>query len=140
MAFESSAAIQGAVGGALIGAGSLVAFVVTKKTPGLSGVCAKILRPKNGDTLWRIIMLFGLMLGAGLVFWLLPNTNQYDPPVWSNTAMLIIAGIIVGFGTRLGGGCTSGHGVCGIGRGIRDSIAATMIFMAAAMITVWILS
>jgi uncharacterized membrane protein YedE/YeeE len=50
----------------------------------------------------------------------------------------VIAGLLVGFGTRLGGGCTSGHGVCGMGQGVRDSIVATLVFMAAAMLTVWI--
>lgn len=123
-------------GGALIGAGSLLAFAITHKVPGISGVFGRILRGKAGDTAWRVTMILGLIAGAGLLFALVPETASYQSD--SSPLLLVLAGLLVGFGSRLGGGCTSGHGVCGMARGVRDSIAATLIFMATAMLTVWV--
>ncbi len=138
MSLDTSSSLMGLAGGALIGGGSLLAFALTRKIPGISGVFAKILRPKPNDALWRVWMLLGLILGAGLAFWLVPGAATFDPQPGRTLPVTIVAGLLVGFGTRLGGGCTSGHGVCGIGRGVRDSIAATVIFMATAILTVWV--
>ena len=131
-----SEALMALAGGALIGAGSLLAFAITHKIPGISGVFGRILRFHRGDTAWRVSMILGLILGAGLLFALVPRTAAYQSN--GSPALMIFAGLVVGFGTRLGGGCTSGHGVCGMGRGVKDSIAATLIFMATAMLTVWV--
>ena len=128
--------LTGLLGGALIGAGSLLTFAATHKVPGISGVFGRILRLRRGDTAWRVVMILSMIVGAGLMFRLFPQTAAYASA--SSPVLLAIAGLIVGFGTRLGGGCTSGHGVCGIGRGVRDSMIATLIFMAAGMLTVWI--
>lgn len=130
--------VSGLIGGVLIGLGSLIAFAATKKVPGISGIFGRVLRPKRGDVAWRLTMLLGLILGSGIAIWLIPGSSDYVVSEDRSLPIMAIAGLIVGFGTRLGGGCTSGHGVCGMSRGIRDSIVATLIFMATAMLTVWI--
>lgn len=126
--------INALIGGALIGLGSLVASVATGKIPGISGIFSKFFACQRGDTLWRGVFLLGLMAGALLVF------KAADPgyqPV-ASLPLVAVAGLLVGFGTRLSGGCTSGHGVCGMGLGSKDSIVATLTFMAAGFVTVYV--
>lgn len=128
--------LRALLGGALIGAGSLLAFSTTRKVPGISGVLGRVLRPQKGDTAWRITMLLGIIAGAGVMFALSTEAASYQSS--SSPTQLVLAGLLVGFGTRLGGGCTSGHGICGIGRGLWDSVVATLVFMGVAMLTVWL--
>lgn len=123
-------------GGCLIGFGSLVATALTGKIPGVSGVFARLLRPNNADKSWRLLFLLGIVGGAALSFLLCADANMFR--VMRPLGVTAIAGLLVGFGTRLGRGCTSGHGVCGVGRAEKDSIAATVIFVATAMVTVLI--
>ena len=121
-------------GGLLIGLACLIASGATGKIPGISGVFSKLFFFKPGDTLWRALFLLGLIIGGAVIF------HLFDPayhPVKS-LPVTAIAGLLVGFGTRLGGGCTSGHGVCGMGLGAKDSIVATLTFMTAGFITVYI--
>jgi len=127
--------IYGLVGGALLGAASLLAAAVSGKIPGISGIFEKALFPQ-GDTTWRWLFLAGLVLGSLATFQLSNHAASFSPvsPLWIHA----VAGLLVGFGTRLGGGCTSGHGICGMGLGARDSIVATLVFMAAAMATVYL--
>ncbi len=125
---------MGLAGGLCIGAASLIASGATGRIPGISGVCARLLAPRRGDTAWRALFLAGLIAGAGLGFVTLHPSYEPDRPL----AVFAIAGLLVGFGTRLGGGCTSGHGICGIGLGARDSVVATIVFMAAGMVTVYV--
>jgi len=87
-----------------------------------------------GDTLWRLLFILGLIAGGMIAFWVFAPSFTAIAPLW----MMGVAGFLVGIGTRVGGGCTSGHGVCGIGMGARDSIVATIIFMVAGMVTVFI--
>ena len=134
------------IGGILIGLASLLATVLSGKIPGISGVFGRLLVPAPtdppsqsygaADKAWRVVFLAGLIGGAGLSFALWQSAALFRPmrPLW----VMAIAGLLVGFGTRLGGGCTSGHGVCGMGMGAKDSIAATLIFMVAAILTVFI--
>ena len=124
------------IGGILIGLASLLATVLSGKIPGISGVFGRLLVPATPDKTWRIVFLLALIGGAALSFALWQSAALYRPirPL----AVMAIAGLLVGFGTRLGGGCTSGHGVCGVAMGAKDSIAATLIFMATAMVTVFI--
>ncbi|MEO5717890.1 MAG: YeeE/YedE thiosulfate transporter family protein [Chthoniobacterales bacterium] len=124
------------VGGILIGLASLLATVLSGKIPGISGVFGRLLVPSTPDKTWRVLFLLGLIGGAALSFLLWQSAALYRPS--RPLAVTAIAGLLVGFGTRLGGGCTSGHGVCGIGMGAKDSIAATFIFMAAAIAIVFI--
>lgn len=122
------------IGGILIGLASLAATVLSGKVPGISGVFGRLLVPETPDKTWRAVFLLGLIGGAALSFALWESAALYRP--MRPLAVMAIAGLFVGFGTRLGGGCTSGHGVCGVGMGAKDSIAATLIFMATAMLTV----
>jgi len=124
------------IGGILIGLASLLATLLSGKIPGISGVFGRLLVPATPDKTWRAVFLVGLIGGAAFSFALWQSAALYRPirPL----AVVVIAGLLVGFGTRLGGGCTSGHGVCGVGMGAKDSIAATLIFMAAGMATVFI--
>ena len=124
------------VGGCLIGLASLIATVVSGRVPGISGVFARLLAPATPDKTWRLLFLIGLIGGAAVSFALWDSAGLFRPmrPLW----VMAVAGLLVGFGTRLGGGCTSGHGVCGVGVGAKDSVAATLIFMAVAMVTVFV--
>lgn len=126
--------INALIGGLLIGLASLIASGATGRIPGISGVLSKLFVFRSGDTLWRALFLIGLIAGGVLVFQLL---NPAYHPVKS-LPLIAVAGLLVGFGTRLGGGCTSGHGVCGMGLGAKDSIVATLTFMAAGFATVYI--
>ncbi|MDF1823375.1 MAG: YeeE/YedE thiosulfate transporter family protein [Verrucomicrobiales bacterium] len=128
--------LYGFLGGCLIGGGSLLALIVTGKIPGVSGVFGRLLKPKENEIHWRLIFLFGLITGAGLLFALSEQASIYRLPDGRSWFVYAMAGLVVGFGTRLGGGCTSGHGVCGMGMGARDSMLATAVFMAAGIVTV----
>jgi len=128
--------IHGLAGGLLIGLGSIIALAVTGKVPGISGIVARLLKPSPGDIAWRGLFLVGLLAGAAITVTCYEPAKLFSIPVGRTLPVYAIAGLLVGFGTRLGGGCTSGHGVCGIGAGARDSIIATITFMAAGMLTV----
>ena len=127
---------QALVGGMLIGLASLLATVLSGKVPGISGVFGRLLVAATPDKTWRAAFLLGLIGGAALSFTLWQSAALFRPV--RPLVVMAIAGLLVGFGTRLGGGCTSGHGVCGVGMGAKESIAATLIFMVAAMLTVFI--
>ncbi len=124
------------IGGILIGLASLIATVLSGKVPGISGVFGRLLVPETPDKTWRTVFLVGLIGGAALSFMLWESAALFRPirPL----GVMAAAGLLVGLGTRLGGGCTSGHGVCGVAMGAKDSIAATFTFIAAAMVTVLI--
>ena len=132
------------IGGILIGLASLLATVLSGKIPGISGVFGRLLVPATPDPpsqrygatgkAWRVVFLLGLIGGAALSFALWESAALFRP--MRPLGVMAIAGLLVGFGTRLGGGCTSGHGVCGVAMAAKDSIAATLIFMASAMVTV----
>jgi uncharacterized protein len=124
------------IGGMLIGLASLIATVLSGKIPGISGVFGRLLLPATADKTWRVVFLIGLIAGAALSFSLWDSAALFRPT--RPLAVMAVAGLLVGFGTRVGGGCTSGHGVCGVGTGAKDSIAATFVFVAVAMATVFI--
>jgi hypothetical protein len=116
-----------------IAAASLLFF--HNRTAGISGIAAGILPPWRQNIGWRLWFLAGLVISAPL--WKLLGGSVYlqiDTPL----TVLVIAGLLVGYGTRLGGGCTSGHGICGIARLSQRSIVATLIFMITAGITVYL--
>ena len=123
-------------GGILIGIASLIAAVLSGKVAGISGVFGRLLVPSTPDKLWRVVFLAGLIGGAALSFTFWESAALFRP--MRPPGVMVIAGLFVGFGTRLGGGCTSGHGVCGVATGAKDSIAATMIFVGVAMMTVFV--
>lgn len=121
-------------GGALIGLSAALLLFTHNRTAGISGIAAGILPPWKGDQGWRFWFLAGLLISAPLYKLSgQPVHIEVDTPL----AVLAIAGLLVGYGTRLGGGCTSGHGICGIARLSMRSIAATLIFMLTAGVTVF---
>ena len=131
---SSSQLIHAAIGGCLIGLGSLLALVTTGKIPGISGMLSGILRHSAGDTAWRIIFLLALVAGACITFRTVDAAAVFQPI--GSPLVIAIAGVLVGFGTRLSGGCTSGHGVCGIGMGSRSAFIATLVFISGGIVTV----
>lgn len=126
---------QALIGGVIIGLASTLLLWANGRIAGISGILGGVLNPKSGDVTWRVVFIIGLMLGS-IVFSIFQRPLQ--PTMQASTPVLIAAGLIVGFGTRLGSGCTSGHGVCGIARLSRRSIVATIIFMTFGVITVFI--
>jgi len=124
-------------GGALIGAASVLLLLADGKIAGISGIVAFLLgRPKSG-TGWRIAFLVGLLAGPPLVAALAGHAlNITVAATWPT---LVAAGLLVGYGTRLGSGCTSGHGVSGLGRLSPRSIAAVLSFLATAAATVFVM-
>ncbi|MCW5748463.1 MAG: YeeE/YedE family protein [Alphaproteobacteria bacterium] len=126
--------VSALLGGALIGLASVMLMVLNGRIAGISGILGGILAPGTGDKLWRLAFVAGLV-GAPLVFALF-GRGLGEPEMPANWILIIASGLLVGFGTRLGGGCTSGHGVCGIARLSPRSIVATGIFMASAVLVV----
>jgi uncharacterized membrane protein YedE/YeeE len=127
------------LGGALIGLSAVVLLASHGRIAGISGIVSRILPPSvdKAGLPQAIIFLIGLLLAAPLWFFLTGTAPVQV--VSSNGLLLVIAGLLVGFGSVIGNGCTSGHGVCGISRGSARSIAATIIFMATAFVTVFVL-
>ena len=125
-------------GGLLIGGAAALLLLLTGRIAGVSGMAATAARIADSGPPWRLAAAFvlGLSLGAAAtsVFIRQPNIE-----VTASAPILIVAGLLVGFGTRLGNGCTSGHGVCGIGRLSLRSIVATLTFMATAIATVFVM-
>jgi len=124
------------VGGALIGSSASLLLVLDGRVAGISGIVGGLLQPKRGEIAWRSAFLVGLLLGALGLALLYPAAVHGVSPV--PLALVVLAGVLVGFGTRLGSGCTSGHGVCGISRGSKRSIVATMTFMATGVATTFV--
>jgi len=124
-------------GGLLIGGAAALLLMLTGRIAGVSGMFATMVRIADAGPPWKLAAVFilGLPFGAALTSLLV---RKPDIEVTSSVPLLVAAGLLVGFGTRLGNGCTSGHGVCGIGRLSPRSIAATLTFMAAAIATVFI--
>jgi len=129
--------LQGILGGALIGLASALLLLTDGRVAGISGILSRALAPERGDFAWRAAFLLGLPLGATAVIRATHDVHGFA--ITASWPLLIAGGLLVGFGTALGNGCTSGHGVCGIARGSRRSIAATCTFMLTAVITVFVL-
>jgi uncharacterized membrane protein YedE/YeeE len=124
------------LGGALIGTAALLCWLLLGRIAGISGILAGAARAEGAERDWRLAFLLGLVLA--LVAYALAGGALPVPEVTRNPAMLVVAGLLVGFGTRMGSGCTSGHGVCGQARLSRRSLAATGVFMASAVATVFV--
>jgi uncharacterized membrane protein YedE/YeeE len=128
--------VSGLVGGILIGAAVSMFVLLNGRVAGISGILGGALKPSRGDFAWRIAFLAGLIAGPLAVA--VANGRVPDIVMQASDLGLVIAGLLVGFGTQLGGGCTSGHGVCGIARGSPRSLAATATFFAVAAATVFL--
>jgi uncharacterized protein len=132
--FPHANPLQGLAGGLLIGLASAIMLLGLGRIAGVSGLAARAIGLNTGGGPRSVALAFivGLPLGAVLVSLLMGPLNPHFPP----PALLIIGGLLVGFGTRLGSGCTSGHGVCGLSRLSRRSMVATALFMANGFATV----
>ena len=124
------------LGGALIGVAATLLLWCNGRIAGVSGIVHGLFTAPATDRAWRIAFLAGLLGSGGLALRLLPGLSA--PRQNFPTALLIVGGLLVGFGTRLGNGCTSGHGVCGLGRRSSRSLVAVITFMAVAIVTVFV--
>jgi hypothetical protein len=136
---DSSSIVQSLIGGVLIGTAASILLWLTGHVAGISGIIGRLVFAiKNPDDLiWRALFLFGLVVGAKLSYLSLSQApaGREHFPLW----LLVVAGLLVGFGASLGKGCTSGHGVCGLGRLSKRSLAATLIFLNVAIVTTFLL-
>lgn len=124
------------IGGAFIGLAATLLYATLGRIAGISGILNQALE-QRGDRAWRVAFLLSLMIGAALWFAFgieVPTPRNDFPLPW-----LILSGLLVGFGTRLGNGCTSGHGICGLARLSKRSLAAVLVFMACGMATVFVI-
>jgi uncharacterized membrane protein YedE/YeeE len=126
--------LSGLFGGALIGLAATMLMMLTGRLAGVAGILGGLLQAKPADAPWRIAFIAGL-IAAPLVA-ALAGAPLPRPAMTSSLVLLSAGGLLVGFGSRMGNGCTSGHGVCGFARFSARSIAATIIFMIAAVATV----
>ena len=123
-------------GGVLIGLSATLLLWLNGRVAGVSGILNGVLFPARGDVAWRAMFLGGLIAAAGLYMAVVPGA-PLPRGDFSRTG-LVVAGLLVGFGTRMGNGCTSGHGVCGLGRLSMRSLAAVLTFMATAIATTYL--
>ncbi len=124
------------IGGVLIGVSSALFILANGRIAGISGILGGLLRPSAGDVRWRIAFLLGLLAAPALAYLFIP----YEAPtIDADSGTLIAAGLLVGVGTRYGGGCTSGHGVCGLSRLSPRSLMATLAFMGAGVGIVFVM-
>ena len=125
-------------GGIILGVASALFILINGRVLGISGILGGLLPPKVGDTFWRLAFLAGMFASPWLFKLLAPAELMTPPHIDADLVMLVIAGLLVGFGTRYGSGCTSGHGVCGLSRLSPRSLVATLSFMAAGFLTVYV--
>ncbi len=124
------------VGGSMIGLAAASWLVLTGKTVGISGILYGMVKPESTERFWQASLLLGLLCGGiGLGLWWPQRMPDLDA---ASRPLMAVAGLLVGLGTRLGGGCTSGHGVCGIGRLSFRSIAGTCVFIGVGVATVFV--
>ena len=125
------------LGGLLIGLSALLLLLSIGRIAGISGIVFGLSAPIRAERGWRLAFLTGLLLGTALMLPIdrLAFATRQGFPLWA----LLCAGFLVGYGTRLGNGCTSGHGVCGLGRRSPRSLVATLTFMSVAMMTVYVM-
>jgi uncharacterized protein len=128
--------MNGLLGGILIGLAATLLLWSIGRIAGISGIVNGVATAPRGDRGWRIAFLAGMMIAGALVMQVVASPSRMQTGA---TPLLLAAGFLVGFGTRIGGGCTSGHGVCGLGRLSWRSAAAVTTFMAAGMATVYVM-
>jgi uncharacterized membrane protein YedE/YeeE len=122
-------------GGILIGIAAAMFLLLNGRIAGISGIVGGLFAPQRNDIAWRVAFIAGMFTAPWLLLAVMPAVA---PRIDASTASLIAAGLLVGIGTRYGGGCTSGHGVCGLSRLSGRSLVATMAFMAAGFATVFV--
>ncbi len=123
------------LGGSLIGLAAAFMWWANGRIAGVSGILGGILDRNSDERRARVLFVLGLLLGGVAHVW---APQKFDLSALPSLPVLLVAGLLVGFGTRMGQGCTSGHGVCGIGRGSPRSVVATLVFVATAMLTLFL--
>lgn len=134
---ENYLVITALAGGALIGLGAAILLLFTGRIAGISGILGGVLSSWDSSITWRLLFILGIPAGAGILALIQgvgPNV-ELDVSRWQ----LVLAGLLVGFGTRLGSGCTSGHGVCGLARLSKRSLISTATFMITAALVVFLM-
>jgi uncharacterized membrane protein YedE/YeeE len=135
--FEQVPVVEALTGGILIGMAATLLLLFNGRIAGISGILNGLLDGRP-DRLWRMIFLIGLLAGAAIHIYTSIRPGP-APTASLNLIPMLGGGFLVGFGTRLGGGCTSGHGVCGLGRLSPRSLVATLLYVAFGFVTVFII-
>ncbi len=135
-AMQSFTPFTSLAGGLLIGAAVSALWLLGGRLAGISGIMAGLLTPRRGEIAWRALFVAGLVAGGLGVALVAPGAFAFS--IDRSAGALVVAGLLVGVGTRLGSGCTSGHGVCGIGRLSPRSMVATLVFMGVGAGTVFV--
>ena len=133
---ENFTPVSALVGGALIGVSAGLLLWLNGRIAGISGIAGGLLSPSKGEIGWRALFLLGLV--GGVAIYRLAGGDLQSIEINPSIPMLLIGGVLVGLGTGIGGGCTSGHGVCGMARLSPRSIVATLTFLAVAAVTVYV--
>jgi len=126
-------------GGIILGLASAIFILVNGRILGISGILGGLMPPKLGDTFWRISFLLGLLVAPTVFHAVVPAQYITAPRIDATDMMVVIAGLLVGIGTRYASGCTSGHGVCGLSRLSPRSLVATLSFMGAGFAMVYVM-
>ena len=128
--------ISALVGGLLIGLAACILLLFNGRIAGVTGIVKRVWPPVEGDVSWRVLFALGLMVGAGVYVALTGQGVGHRTGV--TPVLLVVAGALTGFGTSMGNGCTSGHGVCGMARLSKRSIVATVCFLTAGLVTTYV--
>lgn len=123
------------LGGGLIGLSAAIFVLINGRVAGISGILGGLMTAARGDRGWRVAFLVGMIAAPWLYHW---TVGLPEAVIEADTPMLLLAGVLVGIGTRYGSGCTSGHGVCGLSRFSPRSLVATLTFMAAGFAMVYV--
>ncbi len=133
---ENFTPVSALAGGLLIGLSATLLLWLNGQIAGISGIFRGVLKMRSPDRAWRSLFLLGLVIGGGI--WWHGFGPTFTPRAEFPLSLLILAGLLVGFGSRIGNGCTSGHGVCGIGRSSGRSLASTVTFFSVALVTTFV--
>lgn len=133
---ENFTPVSGLIGGLLIGLATAMLLLLNGRIGGISGIVGGLLATRTSEVIWRAVFVVGLLLGA--LVYVLATGGAIPVKMQASLPVLVVAGLLVGFGTRLGSGCTSGHGLCGIARFSKRSIVATAVFFSIAILTVYL--
>ncbi len=128
---ENFTPVSSLIGGIIIGLAASLLLLLNGRICGISGIFGGLLHFKKGETLWRFSFVAGLLCGGVLLLWFHPQSMSINIPYSGSTVML--SGLLVGIGTRMGSGCTSGHGICGVSRLAPRSLVATVVFLVCGV-------